>query len=168
MDPAALAPKSRGLRAERPGPPREPVPMSLISLIFPFGAPPGRRGRWRHRPRLLSSSAITRCLHRGRRVGRFLGSGDRSAKGVTMSKAGAWKVTVVLLLVSLATGARGDDPLTTTDLVKFLRAGISERTILAELHDRGFSEPLDLAREDALRDAGASETLVVAVRRVAP
>jgi uncharacterized protein YegL len=80
----------------------------------------------------------------------------------------ARNIAVVLLLVALATGARGDDPLSNADLVKFLRAGISERTILAELHDRGFSDPFDLAREDALRDAGASETLIVAVRRAAP
>ena len=78
------------------------------------------------------------------------------------------KLAVVLILVALAAGARGDDPLTTADLVKFLHAGISERTILAELHDRGFGEMLDPPRESALRDAGASETLIVAVRRVAP
>ena len=78
------------------------------------------------------------------------------------------RIVAVLLLVALAEGARGDAPLTTADLVRFLRAGISERTMLAELGDRGFAEPLDAAREAALRDAGASETLVVAVRRAAP
>jgi len=76
---------------------------------------------------------------------------------------------LVLALVALgAVVARGDDPLKTADVVKFLRAGISERIILAELKDRGFGEPLDTDRERALRDAGATETLVVAVRRVAP
>src|SRR5262249_40950714 len=53
-------------------------------------------------------------------------------------------------------------------VVLFLRSGISEHTILLELHDRGFAEPLDMTRETALRQAGASETLVVAVRRAAP
>jgi len=77
----------------------------------------------------------------------------------------------VLLLATMAVAAaavRGDDPLATADLVRFLRAGISERIILAELRDRGFGEPLDSARETQLREAGASETLIVAVRRAAP
>ena len=56
----------------------------------------------------------------------------------------------------MAIGVRGDDPLATADLVRFLRAGISERIILAELRDRGFGEPLDSARETQLRDAGAT------------
>ncbi|HEV7502029.1 MAG TPA: VWA domain-containing protein, partial [Vicinamibacteria bacterium] len=34
--------------------------------------------------------------------------------------------------------------------------------------DRGFGEPLDSARETQLRDVGATETLIVAVRRAAP
>jgi VWFA-related protein len=78
--------------------------------------------------------------------------------------------TVLLLGVTaaLAVGVRGDEPLATADLVRFLRAGISERIILAELRDRGFSEPLDSARETQLRDVGATETLIVAVRRAAP
>ena len=75
---------------------------------------------------------------------------------------------VLLAALALAGGVRGDDPLSTADLVRFLRAGISERTILAELHERGFAEPLDMGHETALRQAGGSETLVVAVRRVAP
>jgi len=77
----------------------------------------------------------------------------------------------VLLLATMAVAAaavRGDDPLATIDLVRFLRAGISERIILAELRDRGFGEPLDAARETQLREVGASETLIVAVRRAAP
>jgi VWFA-related protein len=68
----------------------------------------------------------------------------------------------------MAGGARADAPLTAADVVRFLRAGISEQTILTELQNRGFAEPLDPRREAALREAGASETLVVAVRRVAP
>jgi VWFA-related protein len=68
----------------------------------------------------------------------------------------------------MAALARGDAPLTTADLVRFLKASISERTILLELQGRGFGEPLDLARETTLREAGATETLIVAVRRVAP
>jgi VWFA-related protein len=80
-----------------------------------------------------------------------------------------WRALVtVLVLMVMAVGARGDDPLATADLVRFLRAGISERIILAELRDRGFGEPLDSAHEAQIRDAGASETLIVAVRRVAP
>jgi VWFA-related protein len=76
----------------------------------------------------------------------------------------------VLALLGLATAGRaGDDgALRTADLVRFLQAGISEHTILGELHERGFAELLDGPREAALRAAGASETLVVAVRRVAP
>jgi len=83
-------------------------------------------------------------------------------------------LVAVLILAVLAAGtagvalARVEDPLTTADLVRFLRAGISERTILAELRDRGFAETLDATREATLRDAGASETLVVAVRRAVP
>jgi VWFA-related protein len=81
---------------------------------------------------------------------------------------GAFAAALMLLAVFLATSVRGDAPLTTADVVVFLRAGISERTILTELADRGFREPIDADREEALRNAGASETLVVAVRRAAP
>jgi len=77
-------------------------------------------------------------------------------------------VLVLVVTAAMAVGVRGDDPLATADLVRFLRAGISERIILAELRDRGFGEPLDAAREAQLRDVGATETLIVAVRRVAP
>jgi VWFA-related protein len=77
-------------------------------------------------------------------------------------------IVAVLVLMAAAVGVRGDAPLTTADLVRFLKAGISEKTILTELNNRGFSETLDFTRETALRDAGASETLVVAVRRTAP
>jgi VWFA-related protein len=85
-----------------------------------------------------------------------------------MRKATVARVCALLLSLGLAVGARGDDPLSTEDLVRFLRAGISERIILAELRERGYGEPLDAAHEGALRAAGATETLVVALRRVAP
>jgi VWFA-related protein len=86
-----------------------------------------------------------------------------------MNRGSIARVGAVLLLVAgLAVGARGDDPLTTDDVVRFLRAGISERIILAELKDRGYGDPLDAARESSLRDAGATETLVVALRRASP
>lgn len=75
---------------------------------------------------------------------------------------------LLLLLAGLAVGAEGDAPLTTTDVVRFLNAGISERTILSELQSRGFDDALTEAREARLREAGATETLVVAIRRVAP
>jgi len=80
----------------------------------------------------------------------------------------AGTAVAVLLLAALAGRARGDAALTTADVVRFLRAGISEHTILTELRERGFGEALDAAHEAELRAAGASETLVVAVRRVAP
>jgi len=75
---------------------------------------------------------------------------------------------VALLALGLGAAARGDAPLGTQDLIRFLGAGISEKTILTELETRGFAETLDIEREGALRRAGASETLVVAVRRLAP
>src|SRR6185369_1995664 len=78
------------------------------------------------------------------------------------------RIAAVLLWVAMAAWARGDQPLTTADVVRFLKASISERTILVELQGRGFGEPLDEARETLLRQAGATETLIVAVRRVAP
>jgi VWFA-related protein len=91
-----------------------------------------------------------------------------SGEGRSMSRtAAAVRVVAVVLLAALAVGARGDEPLKTSDVVLFLKAGISEHTILTELRDRGFAEPLDAAREATLRQAGASETLIVAVRRAA-
>jgi VWFA-related protein len=77
-------------------------------------------------------------------------------------------IVAVLLLGTLGGRARADSSLVTADVVRFLRAGISEHTILVELGERGFGEPLDAAREAELRAAGASETLVVAIRRAAP
>ncbi|HXB54145.1 MAG TPA: VWA domain-containing protein [Vicinamibacteria bacterium] len=78
------------------------------------------------------------------------------------------RILAVLLLLTVAEGARGEAPLLTADIVRFLKAGISEHTILAELRERGFGELLDWPREAAVREAGASETLVVALRRAAP
>jgi Ca-activated chloride channel homolog len=72
------------------------------------------------------------------------------------------------LLLTLAQASRGAAPLKVSDIVRYLHAGISESTILTEISTRGLSEPLDAKREADLREAGASETLVVAVRRAAP
>lgn len=77
------------------------------------------------------------------------------------------RVLAVLLLAAVAGGVRGDAALTVANIVVFLKAGISERVILAELHDRGLAEPLNAAREATLREAGASETLMVALRYAA-
>jgi VWFA-related protein len=84
-------------------------------------------------------------------------------------RAAGWIVgsAVAVLLLAPAPRAGSDPALTTADLVRFLQAGISEHTILAELQSRGFAGPLDEKGEAALRAAGASETLVVAVRRAA-
>ncbi len=71
------------------------------------------------------------------------------------------------LLLVLTTAARGEGPLTTADVVRFLGAGISENTILYEVRNRGFGEKLDAAREANLRQTGASETLIAALRRAA-
>ena len=68
----------------------------------------------------------------------------------------------------MAARAGGDQALTTADIVGFLKAHISEHTILLEVQGRGFGETLDQARETMLREAGATETLIVAVRRAAP
>src|SRR5512143_3114765 len=68
----------------------------------------------------------------------------------------------------MAGGVRADAPLTAADVVRFLKAGISEHTIIVEVQGRGFAEPLDVTREAALREAGASETLIVTIRRGAP
>ena len=78
------------------------------------------------------------------------------------------RLAALVLLAGLAAPLQADAPLTTDDIVRFLRAGISERTILLELGDRGFRDPLDAAREASLREAGASESLVVALRRAVP
>ena len=67
---------------------------------------------------------------------------------------GLGRALPVVLLAAIAMRAGGDDPLTGADIVRFLKAGISERTILAELRERGFAEPLDTAREASLREIG--------------
>jgi VWFA-related protein len=86
-----------------------------------------------------------------------------------MSKPAAWsRAAAVLVFLILPARVGGDDPLAAADVVRFLSAGISERTILTELRERGFAEPVDDAVETTLREAGASETLIVAVRRAAP
>ncbi|HVO12922.1 MAG TPA: VWA domain-containing protein [Vicinamibacteria bacterium] len=76
----------------------------------------------------------------------------------------------VTVLLGLALGGRAEAEraLTTADVQRFLTAGISEGTVLTELNARGFGEPLDQAAEATLRKAGASETLIVAIRRLAP
>jgi len=76
---------------------------------------------------------------------------------------------LAILCVLAARGpARAEAPLSTMDVERFLKAGLSEHTMLSELSLRGFGEPLTQARETRLREAGASETLIVAIRRVAP
>src|SRR5438874_1777510 len=97
------------------------------------------------------------------------GHGRVSAKD-TRRRDRAWIAVLALVVLSLAGSAvvRGDGPLMTADLVRFLKAGISESTILTELETRGFGETLESAREATLRSAGATETLIVAVRRLAP
>ncbi len=74
---------------------------------------------------------------------------------------------VALFALAITPATRAEAPLTTADIVRFLAAGISERIVLAELENRGFGAPLDMAQESALRAAGATETLVVAVRLAA-
>jgi len=86
------------------------------------------------------------------------------------------KLVAVLVIAAVAAMAlaagvsavSADDALTTADVVLFLRSGISERTILTELQERGFGDPLDATGEARLREAGATETLIVALRRAAP
>ncbi len=73
-----------------------------------------------------------------------------------------------LLLLAVAGLAKGDPPLTTADVIRFLRAGISERTVITELESRGFWTALDPASAAFLREAGASETLLTAIRHAAP
>jgi VWFA-related protein len=80
-----------------------------------------------------------------------------------------WGGVAVLAWLALADArANGEAALTMADIVRFLHAGISEQTILLEVRSRGVAEPLDEAGEASLRTAGATETLVVAVRRAAP
>jgi len=69
------------------------------------------------------------------------------------------------LLLLVAVTARGDGPLTTADVVRFLGVGVSENTVLYELRSRGFGEKLDATREASLRQAGATEALIIALRK---
>jgi VWFA-related protein len=64
--------------------------------------------------------------------------------------------------------ARPDEPLRVADVVRFLRAGIGERTILLEIRERGLAEAVDEAGEAALRDAGATPAVLAAMRKAAP
>src|SRR5258708_6281104 len=121
----------------------------------------------------MSSIAATCCLHRGRQSRPApptrTSEGPMSQHHRSPGPGGvAGRILALLLLLAMAGGARAEAPLVTADIVRFLRAGISERTILAELRERGFAELLDWPRETAIREAGASETLVVALRRAAP
>lgn len=77
-------------------------------------------------------------------------------------------ILLALLLMAGAMGALSDPPLTTADVIRFLRAGVSEKTVMIELQERGFWAPLDSASTTFLRDAGASDTLLSAIRRAAP
>ena len=69
------------------------------------------------------------------------------------------------LLLLLAVAARGEGPLTTADVVRFLGVGVSENTILYEVRNRGFGDTLDAPREASLRQAGGSDALIAALRR---
>lgn len=89
------------------------------------------------------------------------------SQGVRAGVALVCAVLAVWGCLAPAAAARGEGALTTADLVRFLRAGISERTILLELQGRGFGEDLDDTREAELRAAGASAALLVEVRRTA-
>jgi VWFA-related protein len=82
--------------------------------------------------------------------------------------ASALTIVAVLVLLTTAASALVDPPLTTADIIRFLEAGISERTVLIELKDRGFWAPLDAPSEVFLKNAGASDTLIAAIRRAAP
>jgi VWFA-related protein len=82
----------------------------------------------------------------------------------------AWRrralpIAAVLLAASVSRVSGTDAPLSSVDVARFLRVGISERTILIELGSRGFAESLDAAAEEALRQAGASDALIEALRR---
>ncbi|HET8648103.1 MAG TPA: hypothetical protein VFO85_21585, partial [Vicinamibacteria bacterium] len=70
---------------------------------------------------------------------------------MTNTRSRSWAAVAIVLLAAMAAFAADDGPLKTEDVVRFLRAGISERTILAEVQARGFAEELDAAREADLR-----------------
>ncbi len=75
--------------------------------------------------------------------------------------------TTLAFLLLLAISSRAEGPLNTADVVRFLGVGISEKAILVELSTRGFADTIDAPHEGALRAAGATETLVAALREVA-
>jgi Ca-activated chloride channel family protein len=87
-------------------------------------------------------------IHRGRRLAEIVA-----------------RTLALILLVAVA--ARGEGPLTSADVVRFLGVGISESSILNEVKTRGFGETLDASREATLRQAGATETLIGALKRAA-
>jgi VWFA-related protein len=81
----------------------------------------------------------------------------------TAAAAGALLLALVTVL-----SARPEEPLRVADLVRFLRAGISERIILVEIRERGMAEAVDEAGEAALREAGATTAVLNATRAAAP
>jgi VWFA-related protein len=83
-------------------------------------------------------------------------------------RAAASLAASLLLALTVALPARPDEPLRIADVVRFLRAGISERTILLEIRERGVGEPVDDRGEAALKDAGASAAVVKAMRAAVP
>src|SRR5258708_19429040 len=91
----------------------------------------------------MSSIAATCCLHRGRQSRPApptrTSEGPMSQHHRSPGPGGvAGRILALLLLLAMAEGARGEAPLVTADIVRFLRAGISERTILADLPEHGF------------------------------
>ena len=144
--------------------------------MVPAFSPGSSRARRGERPgfRGVAAGVVLRlrrsCLRRGRSAVRARGGsvgGDMSpVRGLTRLALVA--IGSGVLLLGLAQGSGGAAPLRISDIVRYLHAGISESTILTELSTRGLAEPLDGPREAALREAGATETLVVAVRRAAP
>jgi VWFA-related protein len=90
----------------------------------------------------------------------------RTLRGANRHSA-AGGIIFALLLVPWP-GAAADDPLTTADVVRLLRAGVGESTVLHELRTRGFVDVLDAGGEAALREAGASDALVLTLERMAP
>jgi VWFA-related protein len=71
------------------------------------------------------------------------------------------------LLLLVTASAIGDGPLTTADVLRFLGVGLGESSVLNEVRTRGFGETLDAGREASLRRAGATETLIAALKRAA-
>ena len=59
------------------------------------------------------------------------------------------RALALLLLVAVA--ARGEGPVTTADVIRFLGVGVSENTVLYEVRNRGFGETVDPARREPAR-----------------